>query len=323
MLNEVLENIWRMEIPLPGNPLKSINSYVIKGDERHLIIDTGLDMVACEEAFVAGLAELSVDLHHADIFLTHMHADHISLLSMLSPLGDSRVMIGALDEAFLRSWTGWESVFGTAEAHGFPVDELREQSATSPFLKFQTGDLPAMVPLEGTEVLKVGGYELQCVPTPGHTEGHICLFEPMTKTLFSGDHILGRITPNIQGWASHRNPLVEYLDSLDVSAARDVDLVLPGHRQPFSNHEERIEQLKAHHGHRLDEALAALDGAGKTAYDVAPLLRWDYDVKDWGRWPLAQRWFATGEALAHLRWLVHSGVVSEERENGRVLYCKG
>ncbi|MDF1555325.1 MAG: MBL fold metallo-hydrolase [Deferrisomatales bacterium] len=180
-----------------------------------------------------------------------------------------------------------------------------------------------MVPLEGTEVLTVGGYAFQCVPTPGHTEGHMCLFEPTTRTLFSGDHILGDITPNIQGWASNRNPLVEYLNSLDVSAARDVALVLPGHRQPFSNHGERIEQLQAHHRHRLDEALAALDGAGKTAYAAAPLLRWDYDVKDWDRWPLAQRWFATGEALAHLRWLVHAGLVSEECETGRVLYRKG
>ena len=47
MIEEVWPNIFRMEIPLPANPLKAINSYVVKGGDRFLIIDTGMNRPEC------------------------------------------------------------------------------------------------------------------------------------------------------------------------------------------------------------------------------------------------------------------------------------
>ena len=75
-MKAVHSDIYRLEIPLPGNPLRAVNSYVIKGGERNLIIDTGMNREECREAIDAGLRELGIDLEITDLFITHMHADH-------------------------------------------------------------------------------------------------------------------------------------------------------------------------------------------------------------------------------------------------------
>jgi glyoxylase-like metal-dependent hydrolase (beta-lactamase superfamily II) len=83
MIEEVLPALFRIEIPLPGSPLKSINSYVIRALDRTLIVDTGLNRKECLEAMQAGLRELGVDLKETDFFITHMHADHFGLVGRL------------------------------------------------------------------------------------------------------------------------------------------------------------------------------------------------------------------------------------------------
>jgi len=323
LLERLHKDIWRMEIPLPGNPLKSINSYVIKSDKRNLIIDTGLHMDVCRETFLNGLKDLAVPLHKTDIFITHMHADHFALLTKITLPEETRVMIGAKDGERLSNWTGWQQLFLQAVAHGFPTNELAAEVDTNPFLKLDLTNIPSLTFLDGDEVFHVGEYELHCLPTPGHTEGHICLFEPTKKFLFSGDHILNEISPNIIGWQENRNPLDEYLQSLELELfAKDIDLVFPGHRKQFTGCRQRIEQLKSHHKRRAAEALLALGPKGRTAYEVAPLMTWDFSVKNWKDWPIVQRWFATGEALAHLKFLVKEGRALQIEENGKILFVE-
>ena len=38
MIEEVGTDLYKIEIPLPKNPLKALNSYAIKSPERNLII---------------------------------------------------------------------------------------------------------------------------------------------------------------------------------------------------------------------------------------------------------------------------------------------
>ena len=41
MYTHIEDNIYTIPVPLPNNPLRSLNSYVIKGEDRNLLIDTG------------------------------------------------------------------------------------------------------------------------------------------------------------------------------------------------------------------------------------------------------------------------------------------
>ena len=78
MPEEIRKNLYRVPVPLPGNPLKNLNAYLIRGP-RNLLVDTGFRQEACRQALAAGLAELEVSMADTDIFLTHLHSDHAGL----------------------------------------------------------------------------------------------------------------------------------------------------------------------------------------------------------------------------------------------------
>ena len=87
MIDQPRPNLFRIEIPLPGSPLKYLNSYVVRSKDKNLIIDTGLNQKECLIAMQAGLQEIGVSLDRTDIFITHLHADHFSLVSELATPG--------------------------------------------------------------------------------------------------------------------------------------------------------------------------------------------------------------------------------------------
>ena len=206
--------------------------------------------------------------------------------------------------------------------NGFPQNELRSALENHPGFKHGSNWVPALKILQDGDAIDVGDYHLVCVHTPGHTLGHTCLYEPEKKLLVSGDHILIDITPNIQCLAEGRNPLKQYLASLEKIRPYDVDLVLPGHRRLFSGFRERIQELLSHHHERLDEVLAILEDGPQTGYDVAARMSWDIVASDWDHFPVAQQWFATGEALAHLRYLEVDGHLGRENDRGTVRFFR-
>jgi len=162
------------------------------------------------------------------------------------------------------------------------------------------------------DVVTVNGYRLECVETPGHTWGHVCLYEPERKVFFSGDHILGDITPNIQAWVGDEDPLAAYIQSLSKIEAMEVSMVLPGHRSLIPNSRKRIRGLKQHHLARCNEVLDILRGGAQSAYQTAAQMTWDIRADRWEDFPLMQKWFATGEAIAHLRFLENRGLTEKK-----------
>ncbi len=84
MIEKIFDDLYRLEIPLPRSPLKALNSYLIRGEDRFLIIDTGMNRETCLKAMRACLKELEVDLNKTDFFITHLHADHLGLIAHLA-----------------------------------------------------------------------------------------------------------------------------------------------------------------------------------------------------------------------------------------------
>ena len=99
MAERLADNLWRLEIPLEGNPLKTLNSYLILG-ERSLLIDTGFRWDCCREAMERQLTELGVDRNRMDILATHLHTDHLGLVPELLRPG-CRVYISAIDAPYI------------------------------------------------------------------------------------------------------------------------------------------------------------------------------------------------------------------------------
>ncbi len=317
MSEEILPGLFRIKIPLPESPLKYLNSYVIKSDHKSLIVDTGFNRKECFEAMTKGLSELRIDLADCDFFITHLHADHFGLIARLVTK-TSRIFFSRPDKEIIESWEGFEPMIEYAGKNGFPENELRNALHQHPGYKYGSDWTPDVSVLEDGETITYGNYCFECVETPGHTLGHICLYEAGEKILIAGDHILSDITPNIQCWSDKENPLEKYLASLDKVRNLDVDLVLPGHRRLFKDHRARIDELKLHHERRAEEILDILKKGAGSAFEVASCMTWDIKCDSWNDFPVAQKWFATGEAISHLRFLEEKRLVTREKKDSRI-----
>jgi len=319
MVEKIFPYIYRIEVPLHGNPLKAVNSYVIKGEGRNLIIDTGLNRPDCMEVIEAGIGELNINLGDTDFFITHVHADHFALVSKLAT-DRSRVYFNIPDAEGLGQNGMWQAIAEKARRNGFPEKTLLKAIQSHPGYKYGARLEHPLTLLKQGDTLTAGPYLLECVETPGHTRGHMCLYERRMKILFSGDHLLGDITPNIQSWFDD-HALQQYLSSLDKVYGLDVNRVLPGHRRSFTNCRERIEELKRHHEKRAGEVLAILGKGDRDAYHVASEMTWDIVCDSWDQFPLSQKWFAMGEALAHLKYLEETRAVTRRTTGGKVIYA--
>jgi glyoxylase-like metal-dependent hydrolase (beta-lactamase superfamily II) len=314
MIEEIRPDLYRMQIPLPNSPLKYLNAYVVRSTERNLIIDTGLNRKECQEAMQTGLEELNIELAKTDFFITHLHADHFGLVGKLVS-GTSKIFFNRPETELIEAKIGWEPMVTYAGKNGFPENELRLALESHPGHKFSADWIPDLNVLREGDDIRVGVYQFRCVFTPGHSMGHMCLYEPNQKILIAGDHILIDITPNIQCWSDNGNPLKSYFMSLDKVSKLEIDLTLPGHRRVIQDPMARITALKEHHHRRLEEVVSILRHGPQHAFQVASQMTWDLEADSWEDFPRIQKWFATGEALAHLRYLEEEGTICREERN--------
>ena len=326
MAEKIASNLYRIEVPLPKNPLKAINSYVITGTDRNLVIDTGLNREECKNALQSGFCELRIDLEKTDFLLTHMHADHSALASSLIIPG-RKAYASRQDAITINTFSGpdiashWDSLRDYAVLQGFPTEILALAVEKHPGNMYRPEHRLEFTFLTEGDVISVAEYDFHCIFTPGHTRGHVCLYEPQRKILISGDHILGDITPNISQWIEDEDALAVYFESLDKVMDLDVAMVLPGHRSLFTDCKQRINELKEHHSHRLGEVMRIIQDKGPLdAYEIAARMTWDMRGI-WADFPVPQKWFAHGEAIAHIKYLQKKGwIVCLENDEKPVRY---
>ena len=319
LYNQVQPNIYRIGIPLPNNPLKELNSYVIKGQDRYLIIDTGMNRPECQEVMEQALKELTIPLGKTDFFITHMHSDHTGLVGTLAT-DTSKIYCSQPDaEIIMSPELGGDLLLEGARRHGFPENELQYVLGRHPGFKYAPKGIKAIDYVEDGDIITIGDYRFVCVATPGHTRGHMCLYEPDKKLFIGGDHLLDDITSNISLFLSG-NPLADYLENLEKVSHLDIKVVLTGHRKLIYDVQKRVDELKEHHQIRAEEILGILQKGSATAYQVATQMSWDIDCANWDQFPTPQKWFATGEAIAHLRYLEVLGKVRKDKADNLYIY---
>ena len=319
MLTKVAENIYSTVIPLPNNPLRDLNAYIITG-EKNLLIDTGFNRPECEAALQAAFDELGI--RETDLFITHLHSDHCGLIGKFAT-ESSTVYAGETDGELINFEFGnlyWRMLDDLFVKYGFPKAHFGRNTDIHPGRKYCQDKRVDFTYVKEGDVLHYGGYHLQVVETPGHTPGHMCLYDAEKKILFCGDHILGSITPNICIELCTENPLQDYLDSLKKVEQLEVRQLLTAHRAPVEDMYQRIGELYAHHEARLAEAAQILGDQWKTAYTVAQDMTWKIRCKNWDEFPTPQKWFATGEAVSHLQYLFFSGKAVREERSGIYYY---
>ena len=319
MLTKITDHIYKKVVPLPNNPLREINAYLITG-EKNLLIDTGFNRPECEEALRSAFTELGIT--STDLFITHLHSDHCGLIEKFATT-ESTIYAGETDGELINFEAGnlyWKMLDDLFIKYGFPKAAFGRNTDIHPGRKYCHEARVHFTYVTEGDVLRYGGYEWEVVETPGHTPGHMCLYDAKKKILFCGDHILGTITPNICIELGVENPLQDYLDSLAKIEKLDVELVLSAHGTVIEDMYGRIRELYHHHTQRLAEVIQILGSQWKAAYMVAADMTWEIDCKSWDDFPAPQKWFATGEAISHLQYLYCSGKILREERNGIYYY---
>ncbi|MDR3230682.1 MAG: MBL fold metallo-hydrolase [Synergistaceae bacterium] len=308
MVAKVYDNpeIYRIEVPLPQNPLKYLNCHVVKSGGEVLIVDTGFNRPECRAAFEAGLEELKISLDGAVLFLTHIHSDHIGLAEQCVKAG-SKVRMSKIDHDLFRyilSGAHWVKMEKFYLSEGFPESEMALQSDGNQARIYAPRTVFPVTPVEDGTELRLGNCLFRCVHTPGHSPGHTCLWLEREKLLFAGDHVLCDITPNIGVRKDGDTALANYLTSLDKVRRLAAEHVFPAHRHANRGLSERIDELKVHHEQRLNEILAVMSKEpGLTAYEIAAHLSWSVRGLLWKKFSPTQKRFAMSETLSHLMHL--------------------
>ena len=319
MIEQVLPNIYHIHIPLPGSPLKELNSYLIKGDGHNLLIDTGFRQKECREAMEYALEELKVCKEETDVLLTHRHNDHAGLADLC--VGSQRhIFVNGTERPFLQGIDrekNYEIVNRRFLAEGFSHAEVTEMATKNParVLGIPSGFERFSEVCDG-DVLEIGNYKLKAILTPGHTPGHMCFWLEEQGAMFLGDHVLFTITPNITSWSGFPDALGHYQNSLKAIRAYDVEIPLPAHRE-VGNFKERIDHLLIHHEHRLNETLKIIkENPGWCAYKIAGKMTWSIRCNSWDDFPIVQKWFAVGECMSHLERLLAEGEIVVGEKDG-------
>jgi glyoxylase-like metal-dependent hydrolase (beta-lactamase superfamily II) len=324
---EAAPGIFRLPVPIAGNPLGAVNAYAFRVPGGLCLVDCGWDTPESFAALQSELAALGCSLTDIrEILITHIHPDHFGLAGHLARESGARVLMHRLEATFVGARYGdVHALVADMEewlrVHDVPAPELELMAEGSLRMIERVGTRRPDVVLEGGERLRWGARELEVIWTPGHSAGLVCLYDREAGILVSGDHVLQRISPHVGlHTQSSGNPLRDYLGSLKRVRELPVSTVLPGHGKPFQDLAGRVDELVAHTQGRSAAVRDLLTGDGQSAYSLAARLEWRGAEDGWQRLEPFQQRMALTETIAHLEYLYGEGRISRVLKNELVLY---
>lgn len=176
---------------------------------------------------------------------------------------------------------------------------------------WSAGQVGADRALEGGETIALAAdadgrpWQLEVLFTPGHTPGHLALWEPVSGTIVAGDLVSGLSTIVID---PPEGDMADYLASLRTLLERPATLLLPGHGPPIGGPRHRIRHYLEHRAWREGRIVAALGPGARALEELVAEAYADTPVESHG--------LAARSALAHLLKLEGEGRV-ERRGDGR------
>ncbi len=308
------EGVLQFTVPMPL-ALREVHVYALETDDGWILIDSGFPSEAAREQLAAELeATIGALSRVSTIVLTHFHPDHSGLAGWIQQESGCSVIIHHADWPLLGrmasgDMTGDDMFTSVARRSGFSLDDMRAL--------FYEVNVPIVQPtlVAGGETLSTGGRQLQLVWTPGHTEGHLCMFDERTGVLFTGDHLLARITPHVGRFhAAERNPLHDFEESLALVERMAPRRALPAHEGPIEDPAERCREIAAHHQQRREQVLSEIGANPKAAKEIAAAIFL-------GREGAMQEMLALSETEAHLDALVAEGLLTQIDEGEEPRYA--
>jgi glyoxylase-like metal-dependent hydrolase (beta-lactamase superfamily II) len=302
------DGVFRIALPLPFPSPQAVNCYLFEGDRGATLLDCGIDG---PEEFdllnraLAGFGFAVSDLHR--LVASHLHVDHMGMAKrIINSTGCEWVMHNST-KAEVPHYNDWtprrDELAKLVEASGGPPDAIARFGRRFSRPAWFSEALAPTHPVEDGDRLPLGtGRHLEVIFTPGHQANHLCLRDSRTGRLFSGDHVLPRISPFIPYTGEGEDHLGAYLGSLDRIIRLEAGGTYPGHGPTIERGSARAHQILLHHQRRLETMLGILTEGARTPWDIMQaVFRSNLS-------PLEER-LAFQETIAHLEHLRRKGRV--------------
>jgi glyoxylase-like metal-dependent hydrolase (beta-lactamase superfamily II) len=300
-----------------------VNVYLIE-DEPLTLVDAGPNSGTSFDELQRGIASLGHSLEDIRlVIVTHQHIDHLGLVSLVA--SHSGAEVAALDAAipFLANFADEaqaddEFARDVMLRNGIPEDVVAALQSVSAAFRAWGSRVEVTRPLRDGEALELRDRTLHVHHRPGHSPTDTVFHDRERRILIAADHLLGHISSNPlitrprDGSKGRPQALVQYLESLAVTREMDVELVLPGHGDPISEHRALIDQRFALHARRADKIHRLLVEQPRSPYEIAQAL--------WGNIAVTQAYLTLSEVLGHLDVLVNDGRVQEVEREGVAVF---
>ncbi|HEX2231812.1 MAG TPA: MBL fold metallo-hydrolase [Thermoleophilaceae bacterium] len=313
--------IHRLAIPTPF-AVGRVNVYLIE-DEPLTLVDAGPNSATSFDELQRGLRELGHELEELElVILTHQHIDHLGLVGIVASHSGADVATIDVAVPFVENYSEHaaeddEFAGDLMRRHGIPDDVATALRTVSQSFRAWGSKAEVTRVLRDGEVIEFRDRRLEVCFRPGHSPTDTVFHDPDRRMLIAADHLLKRISSNplitrpLAG-GERRQALVEYLQSLEKTRAMDLDLVLPGHGDPITDHRALIDKRFDLTRRRTEKFHKLIAERSRSAYDLAQSL--------WGNIAVTQAYLTLSEVLGHTDLLVNAGRVREIDDEGVVRF---
>jgi|1186.fasta_scaffold40093_1 glyoxylase-like metal-dependent hydrolase (beta-lactamase superfamily II) len=319
---EVVEGVFRLALPLGIHGVPTVSAYLLRAEDGDTLVDCGIaagvdggnpgpDGTA---AVSAALAAVGSTLERVErLVVTHAHIDHFGLAGEVVRRSGGELWMHRRTDLDLEKYADPDEAVDRRTLmladHGLFGPELTESSEG---LRDWMPVMPSVGRpsrlLDGGEQFTAAGRTWEVVHTPGHSPGHVCLWNADERLLCSGDHLLQVVSPPVtfeRGFEP--DPMGSYLDSLERVRDLAPELVLPGHGPPFHDGAGRAETIARGKRRRLTQVREFVEGRASTVAELTA------DLFGSASFTGAQRHFVIAEILAYLAYHETRGILRRTR----------
>jgi glyoxylase-like metal-dependent hydrolase (beta-lactamase superfamily II) len=317
----VAPGIHRLSIPTPF-AVGRVNVYLIE-DEPLTLVDAGPNSGTSLDELQAQMAEAGHRIEDLELILiTHQHIDHIGLVDIVARHSGAQVAALDLLVPFVENYreaAAEDDEFAATVMlrNGIPPDVVQALQSVSLAFRAWGSRADVQRSLTEGESIELKDRTLEVGFRPGHSPTDTIFHDRDRKLLIGGDHLIKHISSNPLisrpvGSKERPRSLVTYIESLRATREMDLDVILPGHGEPITDHRELIDQRLSMHRRRANKIRGLLEPHPLTAYEIAQSM--------WGNIAVTQAYLTLSEVVGHLDVLIDDGSVVEHEDDGVARY---